>query len=331
MKKHEISDLYQMQGMSLNQKIEMTKRRIEQFYEYYGGAVYVSFSGGKDSTVLKHIVDSMYSDVESVFIDTGLEYPEVRKFAMSKNNVTIIKPKLTFKQVIEKYGYPIISKEQAQFIQEYRETNSNKLRDIRKNGNKYGRGRISNKYFFLTEAPFKISGKCCNVMKKNPAKQYEKKSGKKAMVATMASESKLRTTQWMINGCNSFDGKRPMSKPMSFWTEQDVLLYIKLNNIEIAGVYGDIVSDVEITDSCADAGIFDDNSPVLRTTGCDRTGCMFCMFGCQYEDSPGRFERMKETHPKQYDYIMRPCECGGLDYENIINWMNDNGNIEIKY
>lgn len=58
----------------------MTKERVRQWYEHWNGMVYVSFSGGKDSTVLKHIVDSMYYDVPALFVDTGLEYPEIRKF-----------------------------------------------------------------------------------------------------------------------------------------------------------------------------------------------------------------------------------------------------------
>lgn len=78
--KHTRYDLAQMQSLPLEAKILMTQERIRQWYEYWNGMVYVSFSGGKDSTVLKHIVDSMYDDVPALFVDTGLEYPEIRKF-----------------------------------------------------------------------------------------------------------------------------------------------------------------------------------------------------------------------------------------------------------
>ena len=199
------------------------------------------------------------------------------------------------------------------------------------------------KYLFMLEAPFEISKNCCTVMKKGPAHKYAKETGRKPMTAQMASESKLRTSQWLINGCNGFDMKSPISNPMSFWTDQDVLLYIKQNNLPICSVYGDIVEDLEGTEEVEgqltmsdvegweNQGIFDAKRPPLKTTGCQRTGCMFCGFGCQMEKDEGRFAKMKKTHPKQYDYIMRPWDQGGLNYKEIIDWINENGNMHIKY
>ena len=114
MAKHTMNDLYQMQSLPLEAKIQMTKRRIQEWVDEYGeDGVYVSFSGGKDSTVLLDIARSMYPDMKAVFVDTGLEYPEIRQFVNTFDNVDILKPKMTFKQVIEKYGYPFIGKEVA--------------------------------------------------------------------------------------------------------------------------------------------------------------------------------------------------------------------------
>lgn len=120
---------------------------------------------------------------------------------------------------------------------------------------------------------------------------------------------------------------------MSFWTEQDVLLYIRQYNVPIASVYGDIVSDDEKSGqmNLSDMGLFASERPHLQTTGCERTGCMFCGYGCHLEKSPNRFEKMKRTHPKQYDYIMRPTSDGGLGYKEIIDWINKNGSMNIKY
>lgn len=153
------------------------------------------------------------------------------------------------------------------------------------------------------------------------------------MTAQMASESKLRTQQWLKNGCNGFDMKSPISNPMSFWMEQDVLLYIYQNHIPIASVYGEVVKENEVAGQLdlADLGLFDLGIPTLKTTGCERTGCMFCGYGCHLEHSPNRFERMKETHPKQYEYIMKPRDEGGLGYKEVIDWINEHGNLEIKY
>ena len=189
------------------------------------------------------------------------------------------------------------------------------------------------RYKFMLEAPFEISNKCCNVMKKSPAHKYERETGRKPIIATMAEESRLRTQKWLQNGCNAFDAKTPVSKPLSFWREQDILRYIKENNIEICKVYGDLVTDYgdELNGQMdiSDLGLIEDNRR-LKLSGCDRTGCMFCGFGCHLEKE-SRFERMKETHPKQYDYIMRPKDKGGLDYKNIIDWINENGGFNIKY
>lgn len=189
------------------------------------------------------------------------------------------------------------------------------------------------RYQFFLDAPFEISSRCCDVMKKSPVKAYAKKSGRYPMTAQMASESKLRTQQWLKNGCNGFDMKSPISNPMSFWTEQDVLLYIYQNHIPIASVYGEVVKENEVAGQLdlADLGLFDLGIPTLKTTGCKRTGCMFCGYGCHLEHSPNRFERMKETHPKQYEYIMKPREEGGLGYKDVIDWINEHGDMDIKY
>ena len=302
-KKYTSEDLKEMQTWPLERKIQVTQTRLIEWYQHYDGKVYVLFSGGKDSTVLLDMARRIYPDIEAVFIDTGLEYPEIRKFVKTFDGVTWLKPKMNFRQVIEKYGYPLISKEQAAFIQECRTTNSEKLRAIRLNGNKYGRGKISKRWVPLIAAPFKISDKCCDVMKKSPAKQFEKRTGKTAIIATMATESGQRASNWMMYGCNAFSKKRPTSQPMSFWTEQDVLLYLKRFNIPYASVYGEIVED--------DKGN-------VHTTGCIRTGCVFCAFGAHLEKEPNRFQRLRQTHPKLWEYCMKPWSEGGLGMKEVL-------------
>ena len=196
------------------------------------------------------------------------------------------------------------------------------------------------KYAFLLEAPFEVSERCCGVMKKAPSRNYEKQTGRKPILATMTEESRLRLQRWFHEGCNAFEAKHQTSKPMSFWTEQDVLEYINKYNVPICSVYGDIVevSDEEIEgqmtfSECAgcDTSMFDaPKAKHLETTGCKRTGCMFCGFGCQNKDDR-RFVDMKKTHPKQYEWIMKPTSEGGLGYKEIIDWMNEHGNLNIKY
>jgi 3'-phosphoadenosine 5'-phosphosulfate sulfotransferase (PAPS reductase)/FAD synthetase len=147
------------------------------------------------------------------------------------------------------------------------------------------------KWLPLVYLPFKISHYCCNVMKKSPLGIYQRQTGRYPIVGTMASESRMRKQAWLRHGCNAFNSKKKVSAPLSFWTEQDILQYIKQFDIDICSVYGKIETL--------------DNGQ-LHCTGCQRSGCVFCGFGCHLEKgSDRRFLRLKETHPQLYDYCMR--------------------------
>lgn len=321
--KHMPYDLAQMQSLPLKAKIIMTKQRIRQWYEHWDGNVYVSFSGGKDSTVLKHIVDSMYDDVPALFVNTGLEYPEIQSFVRDikkgkydcfNSDVEIVRPEMRFDEVVNKYGYPVASKDLSKKIY-YGKRGAKWAKKFvdgtaEFNGKK-SRYSISKRFLPLMEAPFEVSPFCCDVMKKKPLKQYEKATNRKPFVGVLADESEIRRQAWMRTGCNSFEGKKPKSQPLSFWTEQDILHYIKEFNVPYCSVYGDIIPKPTKDEIEGQVTVFDilDNyeQTDLTTTGCDRTGCIFCMFGCHLEKEPNRFQRLKETHPKQYEY----CINGG--------------------
>lgn len=303
---HDAQRLKELQALPLERKIGITQARIMEFYREYDGKVYVSFSGGKDSTVLLDLTRRLFPDVEAVFLDTGLEYPEIREFVKMFDNVTWVKPEMNFKQVISKYGYPFPSKEQAAFIDEYKRSKSEKLKSIRINGNRFNRGKISKKWLSLIDAPFNVSDKCCDIMKKRPAEKYEKQSGLHPIIGTTTGESALRKSNWLKFGCNAFDSKRPSSRPISFWTEQDVLNYIKLNNINCASIYGEIIQK--------------ENLDELQFSGLQRTGCMFCMFGISQENEPNRFHKMSKTHPKLYNYCMKDRDEGGLGLSEVLEF-----------
>ncbi len=302
------------QGMPLADKIRFTNRRIEEWIKYFGkDGCYVSFSGGKDSTVLLDLVRKIEPSIEALFVDTGLEYPEIRQFVKTFDNITILRPEIRFDKVLEKYGYPIISKEVSECVEQARKalkTDKYPYRLAKLMGtalDKNGKKSIYNqeKWNFLLDAPFKISNKCCNVMKKKPAHKYFKETGKVPIIGTMAVESRLRTQKYLQNGCNGFEMKIPTSTPIAFWTEQDILQYLYETKIPYASVYGEIKID---------------NNGKYYTTGCHRTGCMFCAYGCHLEKYPNRFQMLAQTHPKQYDYVIntlgfnKVLDFIGVDY-----------------
>lgn len=104
-----------MQDWDLDRKVATSLTRIAEFANHFNNQVYVSFSGGKDSTVLLDLVHKINSDVPVVFSNTGLEYPEIQAFARSKG-ADFVRPKMMFNEVIAKYGYPIISKEVSEAV-----------------------------------------------------------------------------------------------------------------------------------------------------------------------------------------------------------------------
>lgn len=311
-----IEDLRYFQSLPLDIKVAMTQTRLREWVSHYGvSGVYISFSGGKDSTVLLHIARQIYPDIKAVFVDTGLEYPEIKAFVKGFDNVDITRPKKTFKQVICEYGYPMLSKAIAHNVSIARSTPDGNIAKNLFDEKKAGLYAM-HKWLPLTKVDFKISEKCCDNMKKKPTKKLDKY----AITATMAAESKFREQKWLQNGCNAFDCKRPISNPMSFWTEQDVLQYIKENSLPIASVYGDIVyEDLDGQTRLEGCG-------KLCTTGCHRTGCIFCGFGAHLEKGEGRFERLKRTHPKLYDY----CMGGGAYGEDGI-WRPDNRGLGMAH
>lgn len=307
--KYTPADLHAMQSWSLERKIQVTQTRIIEWYIKHQGLVYVSFSGGKDSTVLLDLARRIYPDIPAVFVDTGLEYPEIRAFVKTVDNVTWLRPEMNFKKVIQNYGYPVVSKEVADAVSLAKRGFKDGIHKLR-GENSHGVAVPFRKSFIkwapLVDAPFMIGDECCAIMKKKPAKKYERESGRKAIIATMTCESAMRQTQWLRNGCNAFNSARPISTPMAFWREQDVLEYISHFKIPYSSIYGDIVMD---------------SNGKYRTTGAARTGCMFCMFGVQCEKNPNRFQKMKVTHPKQYDFCMKPVSDGGLGLAEVLDYI----------
>lgn len=267
---------------------------------------YISFSGGKDSTVLLDLVRKLYPDAIAVFVDTGLEFPELKQFVNGVQNVKILRPEMSFRKVIDTYGYPLISKSVAHSVNIARRNPNGKVKINLFDQNKKGQYAMYKWSFLLeNEAPI-ISEKCCDMMKKKPMRKFQKETGLKPFLGTMANESVLRRDKWLQNGCNAFDNQNPISAPLSFWTENDILNYIKRNHLRYASVYGEIIQN---------------KKGDYITTGCHRTGCVFCGFGCHLEKEPNRFQRLKQTHPQLWEYCMKDWDKGGLGMKEVLAYI----------
>lgn len=387
-------ELKLLQALPLELKIAKTKARIKEWVDFYGvDGVYISFSGGKDSTVLLHIARSMYPNIKAVFSDTGLELPSIRSFVKTHENVDWLKPKMTFGEVVKQYGYPLFGKEISHSIWYARKIKNNDLDttppektvqqadrlkllgELKQNcelaGRQSGsseqlsteqsmqrdcehtirhfsaevfsdgqvggeRPSIFNKEKYLPACqnlPFLIGDFCCSIMKKRPFHAYGKENHKVPMIATLAEESMMRTQSWLRNGCNAFESKDPKSQPLSFWLEQDILQYIKDNNITIADIYGDIIykdknGNAYDNTLCGHCG-------KLACSGVARTGCAFCGFGAGNEHKTlgkSRYELLAEKYPQIYDFVLRggewvenpyyePC---APEYDPVDGWKNWN-------
>lgn len=225
---------------------------------------------------------------------------------------------MNFKQVIKKYGYPVISKESSNRIYKLNNYNlSEKYRNKILHGDERGSfGKLADKWHYLLNADFNISDKCCDIMKKKPFHKYEKETKRCAITGEMACESRSREKLYLQYGCNAFERKTgPKSTPLGFWTEQDILEYLKVNNIPIAECYGDIITYKTIN-----------GKEYYTTTKEKRTGCMFCAYGIHLEKDINRFQRMKIKHPQIYKY----CIDGGA-YDKNGKWIPSNDGLGLGH
>lgn len=273
-------------AMPLGAKVLKTKRMIREAVREFGeDGVYISYSGGKDSTVLSHIAKQMYPDILHIFANTTNEYPETlahvkwEKECNGTNLITVI-PKgadgslWTFKRVVDHYGYPMFSKRVSNAIRTYQhalsdETRNNSLDYIHRNFKKYEP---------YIDCP--LSDRCCDRLKKEPLRRKAKELHREcAIIGILASESYQRELDWLNYGCNVFYKRKDnQSRPLSFWTEEDIEEYIEKFDVRISDLYH---------------------------KGYSRNGCMYCGFGVQFESNgQNRFQKLKESHPKQYNYLV---------------------------
>jgi 3'-phosphoadenosine 5'-phosphosulfate sulfotransferase (PAPS reductase)/FAD synthetase len=297
--KYTQQQLQEMQAYPLEKKVEIAKQCIREWVDYWGeDKVYISFSGGKDSTVLIDLCRSCYPNLVGLYSNTGLEFPEIREFVDTFDNIVTVEPKMHYREMLQKCGYPVVSKEQSEWIHRIRGgKSSNAIQKAFYGINLDGtptRFKISERWKYLLNAPFNIGNGCCNEMKQKPIAEYVRKTGRVPIIGTTASESALRTQKWLQYGFCSYDTKKPFCTPMSIWSDADVWDYIHTRNLPYCKIYD---------------------------MGYDRTGCVFCMFGAHLDPEPNRFQRLQKTHPELWRYCMKPYDEGGLGLREVLEYM----------
>ncbi len=239
----------------------------------------VSFSGGKDSTVLLHLIRTYVDkNIKGVFLNTGIEYPNIVEFVKKQENIDLVRPKKSFFEIISKYGLPIISKEQSQYLSEINNPKiSDKIKKQRLSGKNFS---ISKKWIYILDENIKVSNKCCYHLKKAPLKKYGKDNNIRYFTGERIQESNLRKQRY--HTCILPD----KCIPLRLWTDEMIEYYINYHKLEICDIY-----------------------KIER-----RTGCMFCMYGYHMEKiDNNKFTRMKKHFPEFYE-----LGCKMFDLENVL-------------
>jgi len=269
---------------------------IRQALEHWEDNMYVAFSGGKDSSVMLDLVWSINPNITAVFSDTGNELDSIREHVASYGDrVVWVKPKMTFWEVVDKHGWPVISKKMSDYINRCRKTKSDAVIKRHKfglnsDGSPSPMSKIPDKWWKFVDGSIDVTNKCCGILKNDPTAEYRRQTGRFAFVGTMAGESRAREISYLNHGgCNAFDQKDPCSRPIMFWTEQDVLQYHIDKKLPMAKAYGEIKS----------------RRGKLYCTDCQRTGCKFCLFGVHLEDGENRIQYLSRVEPESWEEFVR--------------------------
>ena len=312
-------EIRERQAIPYEIKLRMSLNRVRDFINYYGeSGVAICFSGGVDSTMAVHFIRNYcgYDKVKAISV-IGIENKYNIDLIKKTENVDIVKVRYSQKEILERFGVPIISKrvsKSLKALQNPTEKNANirnlALTGITSEGRKAPTYKLAKKWYFLIDAPFKISNQCCYYMKETPLEKYAKEKGYGTISAITAEESKSRMDGYAKQGsCNVFKGNG-YSTPFAFWTHQDILRYLYENQVEISEAYGEIVEE----------------NGVYRTTKAQRTGCPVCLFGMQFDEYPNRFQRMYYEDHRQWKNALV-----GMGLKDVLDFMVKNGHPEYKY
>lgn len=307
-------------------KIRYAETRVHEFIRECGIRdlnTHVSV-GGLDSITLYLFIKSLGYKIPGVSVSI-LEDKSIQQIH-KQLGLTIIKPYKSKTQVINEYGFPVLSKEIAakiECLQNPTEKNKTVRHAIitgetgayggyRKNTRMklaqrwldlFGGYENENEGVNYQIPPFKVSSKCCYYLKEKPCNDWAKENNSVPFLGLMASEGGRRQKSLMINGCNYFGKTTIRSAPFAIFNRQDLLQLALDLNVPVPAIYGEIKRKEDGT---------------LYTTKAQRTGCSMCGFGIQLEKRPHRFDLLRQSNPKEWEFWMYHC-CRDEHY-NDFGW-----------
>jgi len=304
-------------SLSLEEKEQYIESSILQFWEKMNGKVYQAHSHGLDSIILEEYlrqfsVKYTVPAIPKFYINTTNEFPSILEAARADENTTVLTSEHTFKNVVEKHGFPMISKRWARAINTLRHP-SEKNKNIRnlfltgynRNGQYSKRWILPKIWKHLIDAPFDISDKCCNYLKHGGLEKYANKCGLCPYVGTLADDSQTRKDNYQKHGCNILQGKQPKSRPLSILKTNERLTVVNKYNLKINSIYQDVVINGEII------------------KGEHNTGCADCDFGLYFElrDPQDRYYRQWKRNPRFYLYGMDGIKNNGVTRREALRYV----------
>ncbi len=269
-------------------EIDFYLKDLESRFKYLDRKkYYLSYSGGKDSHFLYWFIKEYLKDdqIEIVAVNTYMEHTAIRK-RMYDNADTILLPKFKPFEIKEKYGSPCFSKQQDEYIRRYQGGSRAKSTLDRVLAREESMHNISKKAreYVLSGSAHKISSYCCKYLKKEPLKEYEKTSCKKAILGVRGNESLTRKHKYKT--CFTKDKK---FTPLHDLSDELLESIYKKYRIEIPEIYNYI----------------------------NRTGCMGCPYGSYKGYTKKELDLLNE---RQREFVIKlfkeSYDVLGIDYKN---------------
>lgn len=316
-----------MQRLPYEVKVKRAELRAVEFVEKLdelGMNAHVSV-GGLDSITLLVFLRKIGIDVPAISV-TSLEDKSIQKIH-KELGVIPVKPMKSKVQIINEFGFPVISKRIAGKIDALQNP-TEKNQTVRhaiitgecgEQGHfaTNSRMRLPKKWLELFAgyenenegvnyriAPFKVSNKCCEFLKERPCDEWAKENNSAPFLGMMASEGGQREEALVDHGCNYFGKSVIRSAPFAPFMRQD-LLHLALDlDVPVPDIYGEIKRKPDGT---------------LYTTGAQRTGCSMCGFGIHMEKRPHRFDQLRERNEKEWEFWMYRC-CTDQNTGETFGW-----------